>query len=143
MALGDEQTSDVVLAEGSRRENEIGNFGKRWTEGTHKRPLYRQAHLKRLGSMGKQGKMILAGPLTDKTGSLIVVEAESLEEAQAFAKDDPYTIHGVFQEVTVHPFLQVFPKNRFPTTRKQSQEGGLERNDNPEKNLRKLLPWVD
>ncbi|MEO6203676.1 MAG: YciI family protein [Nitrospirales bacterium] len=39
-------------------------------------------------------------------GSLIVVEAESFEEVQAFAKDDPYTIFGVFQEVTIHPFSQ-------------------------------------
>lgn len=78
-------------------------------EGAAKRPLYRQAHLQRLEQWAQQGKVILAGPLTDKTGSLIVVEAESLEEVQTFAQGDPYTIHGVFQEVTVHPFMQVFP----------------------------------
>ena len=84
-------------------------FGKDGPDGTIKRPLYRQAHLQRLEQWAQQGKVILAGPLTDKTGSLMVVEAESLEEVQTFAKEDPYTIHGVFQEVTVHPFLQVFP----------------------------------
>ena len=78
-------------------------------EGTAKRPLYRQAHLQRLEQWAQQGKVILAGPLTDKTGSLIVVEAESLEEVQTFAQGDPYMINGVFQEVTVHPFMQVFP----------------------------------
>ena len=79
-------------------------------EGTAKRPLYRQAHLQRLEEWAEQGKVILAGPLTDKTGSLIVVEAESLEEVQTFAQGDPYTTNGVFQEVTVHPFMQVFPR---------------------------------
>jgi uncharacterized protein YciI len=79
-------------------------------EGAAKRHLYRQAHLQRLEQWAQQGKVILAGPLTDKTGSLIVVEAESLEEVQTFAQGDPYMINGVFQEVTVHPFLQVFPR---------------------------------
>lgn len=79
-------------------------------EGATKRPLYREAHLQRLEQWAQQGKVILAGPLTDKTGSLIVVEADSLEEVQAFAQEDPYRIHGVFQEVTVHPFTQVFPQ---------------------------------
>jgi len=85
-------------------------LGRDGPEGALKRPLYRPAHLQRLEAWAQQGKVILAGPLTDQTGSLIVVEAESLEEAQAFAKDDPYTIHGIFKDVTIHPFLQVFPK---------------------------------
>ncbi|MEE8125394.1 MAG: YciI family protein [Nitrospirales bacterium] len=85
-------------------------LGKDGPEGTQKRSVYRPIHLRRLKEWAKQGKIILAGPLTDKTGSLIVVEAESLEEAQTFANEDPYTIHGIFQEVTVHPFMQVFPQ---------------------------------
>ncbi len=86
-------------------------FGKDGPEGTLKRPLYREAHLQRLEQWVQRGKVILAGPLTDKTGSLIVVEAESLEEVKAFAQNDPYMINGVFQEVTVHPFMQVFPRD--------------------------------
>ena len=85
-------------------------LGKDGPEGTTKRPVYREAHLQRLEQWAQQGKVILAGPLTDKTGSLIVVEADSIEEVQNFAKEDPYMVHGVFQEVTVHPFLQVFPQ---------------------------------
>lgn len=85
-------------------------LGKDGPEGAQKRPLYRAAHLQRLEAWAHQGKIILAGPLTDTTGSLIVVEAESLEEVQAFTKEDPYTLHGVFQEVTIHPFLQMFPQ---------------------------------
>ena len=85
-------------------------LGKDGPDGTVKRPLYRDAHLQRLEQWARQGKVVLAGPLTDKTGSLIVVEADSMEEVQAFAKDDPYIIHGVFQEFTVHPFTQVFPR---------------------------------
>jgi len=52
----------------------------------------------------------LAGPLTDKTGSLLVLEFETLAEAEQFAQQDPYTVHGVFERVEIHPFMQVFPK---------------------------------
>ena len=79
-------------------------------EGEAKRKIHRPAHLARMEALDAQGCVILAGPLTDKTGSLIVIEADSLAAAEAFAKDDPYTVNGVFSRVEVHPFTQVFPK---------------------------------
>jgi hypothetical protein len=57
-----------------------------------------------------QGRVVLAGPLTDAAGSLIVIEAASLAEAEAFIKDDPYVVHGIFERFEVHPFSQVYPK---------------------------------
>ena len=47
-----------------------------------------------------------------RAGSLIVIEVDSLEDAQRFAREDPYTVNGVFERVDVHPFIQVFPKER-------------------------------
>jgi uncharacterized protein YciI len=79
-------------------------------DGQAKRRIHRQAHLANLEPLVRQGRVVLAGPLTDKTGSLIVIEAGSLEEAHAFAQSDPYTVHGVFARVEVHPFHQVFPR---------------------------------
>jgi len=79
-------------------------------DGEAKRKIYRPAHLARMEPLDKAGRVVLAGPLTDKTGSLIIIEAASLEEARRFADEDPYTIHGVFERVEVHPFTQVFPK---------------------------------
>lgn len=79
-------------------------------DGEAKRKVHRPAHLANLEPLVRQGRVVLAGPLTDKTGSLIVIEAGSLAEAQAFADTDPYTVQGVFARVEVHPFLQVFPK---------------------------------
>ncbi len=84
-------------------------IGRDGPEGPQKRLVHREAHLKRLSEKNQEGKIILAGPLTDKTGSLIVLEANSFEEAQDFADQDPYTTFGVFQDVSVHPFRQVFP----------------------------------
>ena len=79
-------------------------------EGEARRKVYRPAHLANMEPLDQQGRVVLAGPLTDKTGSLIVIEADSLEEAERFAKEDPYTANGVFERVEVHPFTQVFPK---------------------------------
>lgn len=83
-------------------------------EGQTKRDIHRPAHLANIEALHKQGRVILAGPLTDKVGSLILIEANSLEEAQAIAREDPYTVNGVFERVEVHPFLQVFPRTPSP-----------------------------
>lgn len=84
----------------------IGWDGK---DGLIKRPEHRAAHLKRLTELQSHGKLICAGPFTDKTGSLIIIEADSLAEAESFASKDPYLLHGVFERIEIHPFNQVLP----------------------------------
>lgn len=79
----------------------------------------RPAHLARLETLKAQGRLVLAGPhpaidTTDPgpagfTGSLIVAEFASLEEACAWASADPYQETGIFAHVTVKPFKQVLP----------------------------------
>ena len=46
---------------------------------------------------------------TPSTGSVVIAEFDSLEAAQAWADADPYVAAGVYAEVTVKPFKQVFP----------------------------------
>lgn len=55
------------------------------------------------------GKVVLAGPFTDGSGSLIIVEAESRAAVWEMVAHDPYVVHGVFNRVEVKPFKQVFP----------------------------------
>ena len=43
------------------------------------------------------------------SGSLVVVDFPSLEEAQAWADEDPYVAAGVYQRVIVKPFKKVLP----------------------------------
>ena len=84
-------------------------------EGAARRKLHRPEHLAKLDVLASENRVILAGPLTDGTGSLIVISAESLAEAEALAKNDPYTVNGVFERVEVHPFMQVFPNESSPS----------------------------
>lgn len=74
-----------------------------------RRPSTRPAHLAHLEPLAAAGKVILAGPLTDGAGSLIVVEAESLAAVWDLVGRDPYVTNGIFERVEVHPFMQVFP----------------------------------
>jgi uncharacterized protein YciI len=74
-----------------------------------KRPGVRPAHLAHLEPLAKAGKVKIAGPFLDKTGSLIVLEADSLAEVWELVGRDPYVTEGIFNHVEVKPFTQVFP----------------------------------
>ncbi|MFS8137830.1 MAG: YciI family protein [Thermomonas sp.] len=83
------------------------------------RTAARPAHLARLGALHDAGRLRLAGPFpaidavdpgpAGFTGSLIVAEFTSLDEAQAWADSDPYLAAGVYASVSVRPFRQVLP----------------------------------
>jgi len=75
-----------------------------------KRPQHRPAHLAHLEAVAGVGQLLLAGPFTDGSGSLIIVDAESRGQVWDLVGRDPYVIHGVFNRVEVKPFLQVFPR---------------------------------
>jgi len=80
----------------------------------------RPAHIERLKQLQEEGRIVLAGPFpaidaadpgpAGFTGSLIVAEFDSLEEAQAWADADPYVAAGVYAEALVKPFKQVIPQ---------------------------------
>jgi len=79
----------------------------------------RPAHLERLRALQEEGRLILAGPhpAIDSpdpgpagfTGSLIVAEFADLATAEGWAGADPYVTAGVYAQVQVKPFKQVFP----------------------------------
>jgi uncharacterized protein len=85
----------------------IGHDGP---DGAALRPKLRPAHLENLRPLVGQGRMTLAGPFTDGSGSLIVAEFPSEADAIAFAQSDPYFTGGVFDRVEVKPFRKVFPE---------------------------------
>ena len=84
-----------------------------------KRLTARPAHLARLEVLKEQGRLLLAGPhpAIDSetpgeagfTGSLVIAEFDSLEDAQQWADQDPYIDAGVYTQVTVKPFKKVLP----------------------------------
>jgi len=79
----------------------------------------RPAHLERISLLVEQGRLLVAGPHpaidcedpgeAGFTGSLIIAEFASLEEATSWADSDPYVIAGVFNRVVVKPYKVVLP----------------------------------
>lgn len=79
----------------------------------------RPAHLERLNSLVDQGRLLVAGPFpavdsedpgpAGFTGSLIIAEFDSLEDAQAWADQDPYKTAGVYKEIEVKPYKKALP----------------------------------
>ena len=84
-------------------------IGRDGPEGALRRKSFRAEHLAYLEPLSRAGKVVVAGPFTDGSGSLIVFEAESLEAAVEQARNDPYVTRGVFDSYDVKPFKQVFP----------------------------------
>lgn len=84
-----------------------------------KRLATRERHLARLNELKQQGRLLIAGPLpaidSDNpgeagfTGSLVVAEFDSLEQAKSWANEDPYIEAGVYANSTVKPFKKVLP----------------------------------
>lgn len=84
-----------------------------------KRLAARPAHLDRLNALQAAGRLLLAGPFpaidsndpgpAGFSGSLIVAEFDSLEDAKAWAGADPYVAAGVYASISVKPFKKTLP----------------------------------
>lgn len=84
-----------------------------------RRATARTEHLARLQQLRAEGRLVLAGPhpAVDSndpgdagfTGSLVIAEFDSLEDARDWADTDPYVAAGVYASVTVKPFKRVLP----------------------------------
>jgi len=72
----------------------------------------RPAHVEYLKAQGD--KLIFAGPTLAEdgvtmSGSLIVVDFDSLEQAQEFASNDPYVQAKLFDSVVIRAWKKVLP----------------------------------
>ena len=68
----------------------------------------RPVHRAYMASLLEQGKLAAGGPFEDLTGALFIYEADSAEEAERFASDDPYTVAGLIKEHTIRPWHLVY-----------------------------------
>lgn len=75
-----------------------------------KRTATRPVHLDHLKAMGE--KLVLAGALMGEDGnpegSLLVLEADTLEAAKATLLADPFIAEGIFGSVEVKPWRVAF-----------------------------------
>ena len=79
----------------------------------------RPANVERLKALVEEGRLLVAGPspavdsedpgAAGFTGSVIIASFDTLEDARAWAADDPYVQAGVYANVEVKPFKKVLP----------------------------------
>lgn len=84
-----------------------------------KRMAARAEHLARLTTLRDQGRLLMAGPCpaidaedpgpSGFSGSLVIAEFDSLDDARLWANADPYIAAGVYARVEVRPFKRVLP----------------------------------
>jgi uncharacterized protein YciI len=94
-------------------------IGEDVSDSQARRQTARPAHLDRLNALQAQGRLLLAGPFpaidsgdpgpAGFSGSLIVAEFDSLEDARAWAGADPYVTAGVYASVSVKLFKKTLP----------------------------------
>ena len=84
-----------------------------------KRLAARAEHLARLTALRDDGRLLLAGPCpaidaedpgpAGFSGSIVIAEFASLEDARSWADSDPYVAAGVYSRIEVRPFRRVLP----------------------------------
>jgi uncharacterized protein YciI len=79
----------------------------------------RPRHMARLTALRDEARLLVAGPCpaidaddpgpAGFTGSIVIAEFASLQDARAWADADPYVEAGVYARVEVRPFRRVLP----------------------------------
>lgn len=73
------------------------------------RARVRTDHLTYMSSLHEEGKVVLAGPVGDGSGAMVVLSVDSEEEALQIVKGDPYTGAGVGADHVLRPWNVVIP----------------------------------
>ncbi len=69
-------------------------------------------HAAHLAELDENGKLVLAGPIPERAGGLIVVRAASLAEARAIADEDPL-VQGAYQTYELGTWLMSDRQNGY------------------------------
>lgn len=94
-------------------------IGEDHNNSLQKRMSVRPQHLERLSNLAAENRLLVSGPnpAIDSedpgeagfTGSVIIAQFDSLQDAENWANQDPYIKAGVYAKVTVKPFKKVLP----------------------------------
>ena len=73
------------------------------------RAAVRPSHRRFLRQHGHPVKVLLGGPMLDEksqkmNGTMLVIEADCIEQVEDFVKQDPYIEAGLFETLNVRPW---------------------------------------
>jgi uncharacterized protein YciI len=71
--------------------------GPAWVSGkTVREQPYWTEHAEFMDRLFENGTVILGGPFTDGSGSLVIVEAEQENDVETIVASDPFVVHNIF-----------------------------------------------
>ena len=71
--------------------------GAAWAAGkTVREQAYWDEHAEFMDRLFEDGTVIMGGPFSDGSGSLVIVEAEDMNEVSILFAHDPFVIHEIF-----------------------------------------------
>lgn len=73
------------------------------------RTRVRPQHLDYLNGLYAEGKVVLAGPLAEGGGAIVVYDVADEAEAQRLVEGDPYTAEGVAGDLRLREWNVVIP----------------------------------
>ena len=81
--------------------------GPVWVPGkTVREQPYWDEHAAFIDPLFEQGIVVMGGPFTDGSGSLLIVEGESEQAAAELFARDPFVIHGIFARASLKHIKQ-------------------------------------
>jgi uncharacterized protein YciI len=73
-----------------------------------RRQAARPTHLERIEPFVESGTCLVGGAILDDSGvmigSVLIMDFDTRDDLDAWIRDDPYTVHGVWKRVDVRPF---------------------------------------
>jgi uncharacterized protein YciI len=70
--------------------------GPTWTRGTPREQADWDAHAEFVDGLVARGIFVMGGPLSDNSGSLVLLERVTAAEAEELMRTDPFIENGVF-----------------------------------------------
>jgi len=91
-------------------------------EGKKFDPSVIQRHVEHLRSLDDNGRLVVCGPFKDGKGGMVVLRAQSQEEAEGMAKQDPFIADG-FEDYEVRELVAANRNNNYLLDSKSSSSG--------------------
>jgi hypothetical protein len=78
---------------------------------------YRPKHREYLTTLVERGELLASGPLGDPgpAGGLLIFEVESLDRMEEIIREDPFTHHGVIEDLSIQSWSLFIGADLFET----------------------------
>lgn len=73
------------------------------------RARVRARHLEYVAGLHATGRVLLAGPMADGSGALVIYQADDEAEVRRLVDQDPYTLEGVAADARIREWNVVIP----------------------------------